>query len=84
MAIRTDRLRGKPAAELLELYALDLRYHLLEAAAILDRIQRAEGYEAIAVDPRLAKPRAALSILADGEHPDRAERYLKLFSETTD
>lgn len=33
----------KSAAELLDLYYLEARSHLLEAAAALDRIERAQG-----------------------------------------
>ena len=43
----------KSAAELLDMYYLDMRSALLETAAALDRIQRANGAEAIFADPRI-------------------------------
>ena len=62
--------------ELLELYYLDLRMHVLEAAAALDRIAAAGGADD---DPRLAKLRAGAQLLLDA-HPDRARRFLELLS----
>ena len=69
----------KTAAELLDMYFLDARMHLLETAAILDRLARARGWEKVARDPRLKKLRAAARLLADGR-PERAERFQRLFS----
>jgi hypothetical protein len=46
----------------------------------MDRIQRAEGGAAAMDDPRFVRLRAALGLLASGG-PDRAERFLDLFSE---
>jgi hypothetical protein len=66
--------------QLLDLYYLDLRCHLLEAAAGFDRLQRAAGAEAALADPRAVRLREALDVLASGA-PDRAERFLNLFSE---
>ena len=63
--------------ELLELYYLDLRMHVLEAAAALDRIAAAGGADD---DPRLAKLRAGAQLLLDAQ-PDRARRFLELLSE---
>jgi hypothetical protein len=73
---------GSPldARKLLDLYYLDMRCHLLEVAAGLDRIDRAAGAETVRQDPRAARLRASLGILAS-ETPDRAERFLNLFSE---
>jgi hypothetical protein len=68
------------AAQLLDLYFLDLRCHLLEAAAGLDRIQRAPGGEAAMADPRVVRLLAAVRLLTS-QTPDRAERFLNLFSE---
>jgi len=62
--------------ELLDLYYLDLRMHLLEAAAALDRIAAAGG---AAADPRLAKLQAGAKLLVDAQ-PERARRFLELFS----
>jgi len=66
--------------QLLDLYYLDMRCHLLEVAAGFDRIQRASGAEAALADPRAARLRASLDILAS-DTPDRAERFLNLFGE---
>jgi len=62
--------------ELLDLYYLDLRMHLLEAAAALDRIEAAGGADA---EPRLAKLQAGAKLLVDAQ-PERARRFLELFS----
>jgi hypothetical protein len=68
------------AGQLLDLYFLDLRCHLLEAAAALDRIERAPGGAAAMADPRMVRLRASLEILAS-PGADRAERFLDFFSE---
>ncbi|MBN2711015.1 MAG: hypothetical protein JXR97_01075 [Planctomycetes bacterium] len=70
----------KKAAELLDMYFLDIRCNLLEAAATLDRIERADGGADALADPRTAKLLAALDILK-GSGADRAEKFLDLFSE---
>jgi hypothetical protein len=59
---------------------LDVRCHLLETAAALDRIERAEGGGEVQKDPRMKKVLLALDILRSGG-ADRAERFLNLFSE---
>lgn len=71
------------AAEILEREFLGLRARLLEAAAILDRLDRADGE--VASDPRLAKIRQAIAILdGEGADADRAERIQLLFSRAYD
>jgi hypothetical protein len=70
----------KTAAELLDLYYLDARSNLLETAAMMDRIERAEGGADALSDPRLASLVHACGILSDGEG-NRAERFLHLFSD---
>jgi hypothetical protein len=70
---------GKSAGELLDMYFLDARMHLLETAAMLDRLERARGFEQVKGDPRLGKLVAAAKLLADGR-PERAERFQRLFS----
>lgn len=65
----------KSGTELLDMYYLDLRSHLLEVAAGLDRIDRAGG----AADPRLARLRQAAAIAADSR-PDRVLRLLESLS----
>jgi len=70
----------KTAAELLDMYFLNMRSALLETAAALDRIQRGPGAPEALNDPRLRKLRAACDILKEPD-PGRAERFLLLFSE---
>jgi hypothetical protein len=70
----------KKAAELLNMYYLDARCHLLETAAILDRIQRAEGGRKAMKDARIRRLMTACELLK-GERSGRAERFLSLFSE---
>lgn len=66
----------KSADELLGMYYLDMRSHLLEVAAAFDRIDRAGGTD----DPRLDRLREVGSI-ALGERPERTRRFLELLSE---
>jgi len=70
---------GKTARELLDMYYLDARMHLLETAAMLDRIERHPGFDQVRKDPRLARLTDAARLLVDGQ-PERAERFQKLFS----
>lgn len=65
------------AAEVLEREFLGVRARLIDVAAALDRIDRAEG--SVADDPRLEKIRQGLEILS-GERSDRAEKLQLLFS----
>ncbi len=74
---------AKIAAELLDLYFLDARSHLLETAAILDRIERAAGGVDAKTDLRVEALVRACGILSDGEG-NRAERFLHLFSDPVD
>lgn len=70
----------KTAVELINAHFLDARRSLLETAAFLDRVERAEGGpEALENDPRLARLREACRFLTDSEGR-RAERFLTLFS----
>jgi hypothetical protein len=67
------------AAQTLDAYFLETRAKLLEIAANLDRVDRAEGVEAVKSDPRNTFVRDALGILlSDG--PGRAERIQRLYS----
>ena len=70
----------KSAAELLDLYFLDLRSHLLEVAAGLDRIERAPGGREALEDPRVRNLLASLEILGE-KGGERARRFLELFSD---
>jgi hypothetical protein len=70
---------GKTAGELLDMYYLQARMHLLETAAVLDRVERHPGFEEVRDDPRLKRLKDAARLLVDGR-PERAERFQKLFS----
>ena len=68
----------QPASQgdaLAQLYALELRSHLLESAAILDRLEAAGGSQ----DPRWQAVVAAAAIIVDGR-PDRARRFQEKLS----
>ena len=65
------------AGEVLAREFLPLRSRLIESAAVLDRIDRAEG--GVGDDPRLEKVRQSLRVLAD-DASDRAEQLQMLFS----
>ena len=71
---------SKTAEELLEMYFLDARSQMLETAAILDRVERAEGGAKAMDDHRLKKLRDVCDILKNGRG-NRAEQFLMLFSE---
>jgi hypothetical protein len=80
MTSKTTKLpAGKSATELLDMYFLDARMHLLETAAFLDRLGRAREAAKVMKDPRVKKLLAAAHRLADGK-PERAERFQRLFS----
>jgi hypothetical protein len=75
-----------PAAEVLDREFLAARARLIELAAVLDRVQRADGPkppEARADDRvddrRLDQIRQSLQLLAE-DAPDRAEKLQLLFS----
>lgn len=70
----------RTAPELLDMYFLDIRSHLLEAASGLDRISRAAKSEEAMNDPRAVQLMKALEVLGK-PGTDRAERFLELFSE---
>ena len=72
----TSAAPPKTGRELLDLYYLDMRMHLLEFAAALDRIERAGG---AGDDPRLKRLLEAARI-AVGPEPDRARRFLDRLS----
>jgi len=64
--------------QVLDLYFLDARHKLVEIAAFLDRIERAEGTD----DFRLKSFRAALANL-DGKKKNKAKAVLLAFSDPT-
>jgi hypothetical protein len=72
------------AEQILDREFLELRAKLLELAASLDRLARAEG--TLANDPRLDGLRDALQILldADAQRADRAEQIQLIFSRPYD
>ena len=70
----------KTAEELLDMYFLDARSQMLETAAILDRIERADGGAEAMNDSRLKKLQDVCDILKNGRG-NRAEQFLMLFSE---
>ena len=65
------------ALEVLDREYLDIRARLLELAASLDRIDRAQG--SVAADSRMDQIRRALAILAE-QRADRAEQLQLNFS----
>ncbi len=70
----------RTAKELLDIYFLDMRSALLETAAALDRIERAENGSEIFRDPRIRNLMAACEILKEGKR-NRAEQFLQLLSD---
>jgi hypothetical protein len=64
--------------QVLDLYFMDARFKLIELAAFLDRVDRAEGQ----ADFRLDAFRTALRELAGGK-PDRAKQVLLSLSDPT-
>ncbi len=69
---------GKSAPELLDMYFLEARMHLLETAAFLDRLARARDVEmrGAADQPRTLPPEAVLGGRPREEHPPTAGREL--------
>ena len=71
------------AAEMLDREFLEIRCRLLDIAAALDRIDRADATDAVQSDPRMAKLQEATRLLVDGQ-PDRAERMQMVLSDPYD
>lgn len=65
--------------QVLDLYFLEARSKLIDIAAFLDRVDRAEGE----ADFRLEVFRGVLRQLAEAEGADRAARTLMAFSDPT-
>jgi hypothetical protein len=65
------------AQQVLDREFLEIRCKILEVAAALDRLERAEG--TVDADPRVARLQEALSVLCD-ENSDRAEQIQMIFS----
>lgn len=74
------------APEVFEQEFLHLRAKILQIAAILDRLDRAEG--SVQEDSRIPNIRRALEVLTNGDRagsdPDRAEQIQLIFSRTFD
>lgn len=71
------------ARQVLDRYFFEVRCKLLEIAATLDRIDRADDGDSMLRDSRREAINEALDILGD-EGPDRAERVQMLFSRPYD
>ena len=69
----------KTALELLDMYYLEARSYLVETAAILDRIERADGGDKIMADKRIQELFKTCRILTDGSN-NRTEQFLTLLS----
>ena len=67
-------------SSIVEAYFLEHRAKLLDLAAFLDRLDRANDSETSSTDFRVDALRNALTILDDGEG-DRARRVLESFSD---
>ncbi len=67
------------AKQQLEREYLEMRARILELAACMDRLDRAEGGDSIASDPAHQRLVQAMNIVIDSK-PDRAERVQLLFS----
>jgi hypothetical protein len=68
------------AGAVLEKVYLDVRCKLLDIAACLDRLERADGSDDIEGDTRLLQLLDGIAILGSNQ-PDRAERIQMLFSD---
>jgi hypothetical protein len=69
------------AAEVLSREFLEIRSRVLEVAAALDRLERADGE--VRDDPRMKRLREALLLLTDHQQ-DRAEQVQLVFSRSYD
>ena len=71
------------AQEILDQSFLQVRAKLLEVAASLDRIARAEAADAVADDPRLVRIRESIDVL-NSRGLNRAEQIQLIFSDAYD
>ena len=71
----------KTAGELLDMFFLDMRSALLETAAVMDRIERAEGGLQALSDSRIQRIKEACDLIKNGLNI-RAEQFLILFSDS--
>jgi len=73
----------RTAAQILDQEFLAIRHALLDVAAALDRLDRGPGGNTIGADPRVARLRQGIGVLADNQ-PNRAERVQMVFSDRYD
>ncbi len=71
------------AKQMLDREFLEIRRRLLDVAAALERIERADGYDEVRSAPHMAMLREAARVLID-EAPNRAERVQMVFSDDYD
>jgi len=69
----------RTAVEVLDRDFLEIRHRLLDIAAALDRMGRADNAGQVHSDHRYAQLEQAIRVLVDGQ-PDRAERVQMVFS----
>lgn len=69
----------KSSSELLDMYYNELRSHLLEVAATIDRLERAGLRQDPAGTARVSELLAAASVINGGK-PARAKRFLEALS----
>ena len=69
----------RTAIEMLDRHFLEIRHRMLDIAAGLDRIDRADDAAKTRLDARYLQLEQAVRLLTDGK-PDRAERIQMVFS----
>ena len=74
---------GPTASDYLDRELLEIRRRLIDIAAALDRIDRADGADQLRLDPRVALMLKAALVLTDGQG-DRAERVQMVLSDAYD
>lgn len=77
--MKTMPAKQRNAKDVMDTYFLETRAKLLEIAANLDRVDRAEGGGEMRGDARVVFIQEALKIL-QGDGPGRAERIQRLYS----
>ena len=70
---------ARTAAETLDRNFLEIRHRMLDIAAALDRIDRADNAANTRSDPRYLQLQQAIRVLTDGK-PERTERIQMVFS----
>jgi hypothetical protein len=73
----------RTAAAVFEQNFLDIRCKLIELAAALDRIERADSADEVDADPRIEQIQEAIEVLGSRGF-DRAERLQLIFSDQYD